>query len=85
MKNHYTHSNKLPPVAFCRMPTTGKPVMIRRGRPGYYVIVTRLSIEALNKAFGVNQAQADAMLVGSMFGWDCRAATPDFYTEHVGL
>lgn len=71
----------LPPVAFAAHPTTGATIMIKRGERRYYLIATHLTADELNQVFGVSAAQAMAMLVGSMFGWDCRGADPGTYAE----
>lgn len=35
--------------------------------------------KTLNDREGVTEAQAEAMLAGSMFGWHCKGADPDAY------
>lgn len=36
-------------------------------------------VDAENARLGVTPAQREAMLAGSMFGWDTPAANPDMY------
>jgi hypothetical protein len=43
---------------------------------GYWQIETSLSAAQLNAAQGVTSAQAQAMRLGSMFGWDRALANP---------
>jgi len=62
------HPN-LPEKCFSNHPVTGQVIAIKRGESGYYPIMTASTSEKLNEAFGVTKAQAEAMLVGSMFGW----------------
>lgn len=81
--------DKLPPIAFIDntrehrpCPSTPEPVLaVRRGALGFYPIYSRLSADELNRRRGVTRAQAEAMLVGSCFGWDVPGADPDAYDE----
>ncbi len=82
MENSIRSRSALPPIAFAVHPTTGVTVMIRRGEGGYVALVTRLTADELNRAFGVTAAQARAMLARSMFGWSCRSADPATYAEN---
>lgn len=73
----------LPPVAFAAHPISGEPIMICRRTNGYYVVSTHLAVDELNRAFGVSEAEARAILSGSMFGWDLPGADPAFYAAPV--
>jgi hypothetical protein len=53
--------------------------MIRRGVAGYELTDPRLDVDAFNAMGGITAAQVEAMLCGSMFGWDTAAADPDNY------
>lgn len=76
----------LPKLAFTTASSFGvtpAPVIaVRRGELGYYPILTRCTAEALNETAGVTQAQADAMVVGSMCGWDAPGAFPKTWEAH---
>jgi hypothetical protein len=57
----------------------GETVLIRRGEMGYFKLsdersmssFQKIPIDRLNTLVGVTKEQADAMVAGSMFGWDC--------------
>lgn len=52
-------------------------IEVRRGQLGYWPIYRAdLSADAMNAAEGVDPAQREAMLAGSLFGWDCALANP---------
>lgn len=75
---------KLPEVAYVQndgiiFNTSTKVIVIKRGESGYYPINTKLSAKELNEAAGVSPQQREAMLTGSMFGWNVPAADPDCY------
>ena len=61
-------------------PTTGEPIMITRGEPGYRPFASEFDAETavrlFNESLRVTPEQVQAMLAGSMFGWDCPAANP---------
>lgn len=59
---------------------TGEPAIIKRGEPGYYrgealSIETDEDIARFNEERGITPGMVEAMVVGSMFGWDCPGAT----------
>lgn len=61
----------------CQGPGGPPPVIgIKRGESGYYPIYTTKKADDLNRSLGVTKAQRDAMLAGSMFGWDTKGADP---------
>ena len=53
-----------------------KVLVIRRGEHGYCPTSSILTADQLNRRYGVTEAQVQAMLCGSMFGWHCPAAFP---------
>ena len=74
------------PPSYCyhTKPSTGELVLIRWGRMGYFPvkdddgrpITGKAAIEFMqagNASLGITQAQADAMMAGSMFGWNVDA------------
>jgi hypothetical protein len=72
---------KLPDECFARMPGEKGIIKIVRGETGYYAITTTYTVDQLNAKLGVTPAQREAMVAGSMFGWDAPAANPDNYDE----
>jgi hypothetical protein len=70
---------KLPAICAAHHPTDNSPVMIRRGETGYYPAQPWLNIDAFNSARGITGAQVEAMLIGSMFGWNVPGANPDMH------
>lgn len=73
-------SRGLPPVAFIDnadgLYGDSPIIAVQRGETGYFPIHTALTAAELNADAGVTDAQAEAMLAGSMFGWDVKAAFP---------
>lgn len=78
---------KLPAECFAITPL-GQTVKIKRGEMGHYPITTSLTalvdIDKVNEGMGCSKAQREAMLAGSMWGWEVPAANPDMY-DAVGL
>ncbi len=74
----------LPEVSFHFEPGVGLAA-IKRGRFGYsslarkYPNATEDQARRMNADLGVTEAQAKAMLAGSMFGWHVPAADPETY------
>lgn len=71
----------LPPVAYIdntwnKSPGASPVIAVRRGERGFYPIYTLASADKLNEAEGVTTAQAQAMHIGSMYGWDKPGAHP---------
>lgn len=82
--------SSLPKQCFSTLPSTGELIVITKGKSGYapcYDFSKRS--EAENREFandrnikmGVTKAQEQAMLGGSMFGWDKPAADPKNYDD----
>ena len=75
------------------MPSSGEIILIRRGEQGYTPISyqndcpehNRLFVDAKNTEYGITRAQEEAMLAGSMFGWDVPGAKPWRYDMNGGL
>ena len=80
----------LPEVCFSILPSTGDVIIIKHGESGYYRCEYSTEDKAFNREFandrnanlGVSKAQVDAMLAGSMYGWDVPAADPKSYDEN---
>ena len=83
----------LPEVCFSILPSTGDVIIIKHGESGYYRCEYSTEDKAFNREFandrnanlGVSKAQIEAMLVGSMYGWDAPAADPKSYDENGTL
>lgn len=50
--------------------------MLIRGRSGYRPFESRFTPDEFNAQIGITPEGVQAMLAGSMFGWDCPAANP---------
>ncbi len=74
---------KLPPICAAKMPGTGEPILIKRGEMGYYGRPSTFDVDGYNQRHGVTRYQVDAMLAGSMFGWEVPGADPDYYENHA--
>lgn len=79
--------NRLPEMCWAILDTTNELVLVKRGEMGYYPQRKENepwgveNLDALNERLGVTKAQAQAMKMGSMFGWDVPASNPDNYDE----
>lgn len=77
----------LPEACLSLMPSDGKLIYIERGYKGYHAsnwdtgnrVENRKIADYYNEKLGVTKAQEEAMLGGSMFGWDVSAADPKRY------
>ncbi len=69
---------KLPPHCFARTPQ-GRTIRITRGEAGYEPVLSDLSPEMLNAQLTPppTPEQVEAMVVGSMFGWNVPGADPE--------
>jgi hypothetical protein len=56
-----------------RHPTDNSVILIVRGELGYRPF-KEIDVEAFNSRHGLSPDEVEAMLVGSMFGWDCPGA-----------
>ena len=83
----------LPEVCYSILPSTGDVIIIKHGESGYYRCEYSTEDKAFNREFandrnaklGVSKAQVEAMLAGSMYGWDVPAADPESYDENGTL
>ena len=83
----------LPEVCYSILPSTGDAIIIKHGESGYYRCEYSTEDKAFNREFandrnanlGVSKAQVEAMLAGSMYGWDVPAANPKSYDENGTL
>lgn len=72
----------LPPISFSTLPTTGETIKITRGESGYGALPDAyMTADELNEYFDITKAQAAAMKIGSMFGWEVPGADPKRYDE----
>ena len=77
----------LPEVCYSILPSTGDVIIIKHSESGYYRCEYSTEDKAFNREFandrnanlGVSKAQIEAMLAGSMYGWDVPAADPKSY------
>jgi hypothetical protein len=69
-------------IAFVNQPSSGEIVVVKEGEKGYYETLepmTQDHADVLNERLGVDEQMKQAMLVGSMFGWDVPGALPEIY------
>lgn len=66
----------LPELCAAKLPSDNSPIMIKRGEDGYYPAARDLDVDAFNARLDISRAQVEAMLAGSMFGWECPGADP---------
>ncbi len=82
--------NALPDRCYAVLPSTGELIIITKGEKGYTNAndthnspeKNKELADSHNAEMGVSKAQAEAMLVGSMFGWEVPAADPANYDDN---
>ncbi len=85
--------SSLPEQCYGVLPNTGEFIIVKKGESGYYRTDISMGSKEENRALadeyngklGVSKAQAAAMLVGSMFGWQVPGADPKNYDENGKL
>ena len=80
--------SSLPEKCFSTLESTGEMIVITKGEKGYTPTgifpqdaSPKEGVAALNASNGVTRAQEEAMVAGSMFGWETPAADPKNYDE----
>lgn len=76
----------LPEVCYGTLLSNGDTVKIKKGEMGYYRVPDELRTmhpDILNESIGVTKAQAEAMMAGSMFGWDVPGANPEMWVDII--
>lgn len=68
-------------------------ILIKSGELGYYqtdydcstlpIEQLRTVVAGMNARLGVNPAQVEAMLIGSLFGWDVPGARANAHARHL--
>lgn len=82
-------TNGLPDICLATLPSTGALIRIKRGEKGYFpsdwdtgdAVKNRSLADYYNRKRGITRAQEEAMLCGSMCGWDCPGADPAQYEK----
>jgi hypothetical protein len=82
--------HELPNDCFSVLPSTGELIFIVMGEKEYYPSgkstpdkdMNRQIASAHNALTGMTRGQEEAMLAGSLFGWDKPAARPWNYDQH---
>ena len=82
-------SGKLPEQCCSILASTGELIVIKRGERGYYRSEWNTDsreenkniADFANRRMGITPAQLEAMVCGSMCGWDIPGAQPQFYLD----
>ena len=78
----------LPRMCLAVEPSSGDLICIKRGQSGYYASNwnrpgerehNQRTADIMNERWGISVAQEQAMICGSLFGWDTLAADPRSY------
>ena len=91
-KNGASYEQKKPlllPKCYSVIPSSGELILIKNGEKGYFPTnqstndpkQNRTLADEKNAELGVSKAQEEAMLAGSMFGWNVPGADPHRYDE----
>lgn len=69
-------SDKLPGHCISREPTTGKLVVLTRGKQGFRYMTGDKVPGAYNRSLGLTYEQVEAMEYGALFGFEAELADP---------
>ena len=84
LMNKLAADRGLPTFCYGSLPTEGKLIRIDFAESGYTPVrndESNKTAKEMNEKIGVTPAQAEAMLAGSMFGWNVPAANPKNYDK----
>jgi hypothetical protein len=88
LRDHELAKRGLPQLAYIdnskRIYGNSPLVAVKRGEQGFYPIEALLSADQLSAFEGVTDAQREAMLTGSMFGWHVSGADPVVQEKLLG-
>lgn len=81
--------DKLPEVCYATHPHQGgEVVLLKRGETGYWPVCVfpdndhaKAFVEERNAAMEITKAQSAAMVNGSIFGFHCKGADPEFLVK----
>jgi hypothetical protein len=71
----------LPEKAAGYNPSTGEPIVVVRGEKGYWLMAPDFEVDAFNARHGVTPAQREALLYGSVYGFDKPIADPTLHAD----
>lgn len=75
----------LPDMCYSTIEETGETIILKKEIEGYFPSINQNSADELNIEIGVTKQQEQAMLIGSMFGWDVPGANPEVYKDDVRI
>ena len=89
MNDDHIVNPKLPPSCFHVLETSGELVLLKNGEQGYYPCTwstdnaeqNKRTAAYANARLGISEIEVQAMVNGSMFGWNTPAADPDLLKD----
>jgi hypothetical protein len=75
----------LPDMCYSTIEETEETIILKKGIDGYFPSINQNSSDELNMEIGVTKQQEQAMLIGSMFGWDVPGANPEIYNGDIRI
>ena len=77
--------DRLPRVCLANKAVTGEPIRLLRGVSGYFKVHPSTDVDRFNNERGITEAQVEAMMIGSVCGWEVPGADPNTWETRLAL